>query len=235
MKKQTGPNILISAVDQLTDELCRTLDGLPEPERITALNSVRQRLHQVSPFRDEPVDCVSWIPADQVQGNDYNPNTVAPPEMRLLALSIEADGYTQPIVAWPDDGHYTVVDGFHRRRVGTENRRIRDRVKGYLPVVKIRPDRTGRSDRMAATIRHNRARGVHGVVPMTSLVAALIQAGLSDELVARQLGMDADELLRFKQTCGLPDLFKRHPYSRAWEGDPGEISEEGQATSKNGN
>jgi len=175
-------------------------------------------LHEHSPFAGEPVDCVQWVPGPQVAGNDYNPNTVAPPEMRLLALSIEADGFTQPIVAHPQrDGGYLIVDGFHRLCVGKKPGRIRQRLHGYVPVVAIRGERGNEADRIAATVRHNRARGVHSVQPMTEIVVALLQAGLSEAEVARQLGMDDEELLRFKQVSGLPALFRHHDYSQSWD------------------
>jgi ParB-like chromosome segregation protein Spo0J len=199
--------------------LSALVDGLiflPLKERVEALNRIRKRLHEVSPFRNEPVDCVQWIPADQVQANDYNPNKVAPPEMKLLARSIGEDGYTQPIVVMDDGEKKVVIDGFHRSRVGKENKAIRERVHGHLPVTVIREDRHDVKDRMAATIRHNRARGVHGVMPMTDIVAELIRQGWTDVEVAKELGMDADEVLRFKQTKGLPELFKDASYSKSW-------------------
>jgi hypothetical protein len=125
--------------------------------------------------------------------------------------------YTQPIVGWQVDSRVKVVDGFHRVRVGKESQKVRQRICGYLPVVFINQNRTDRRDRMAATIRHNRARGVHGVVLMTDIVASLIREGWDDLNIAKELGMDADEVLRFKQNTGLAELFKDHPYSHAWE------------------
>lgn len=209
-------DLFASSLDALVADLCATLATLPLAERVQALNAVRLRLHEISPFASEPVDCVLWLPADQVQANDYNPNRVAPPEMRLLERSITADGYTQPVVAYAN-GVTEVVDGFHRARIGKESPKVRQRVHGYLPVTLIKPNRADKKDRMAATIRHNRARGVHGVVPMTDIVAELLRRGWTDEEVARELGMDADEVLRFKQNTGLPDLFKEAPYSQSWE------------------
>ncbi|MBH9345385.1 ParB-like nuclease domain-containing protein [Pseudomonas aeruginosa] len=199
------------------EALFRELDDLPLAERIETLNRIRGLLHAHSPFADQPVDCVQWVRAEQVAGNDYNPNSVAPPEMRLLRLSIEADGFTQPIVAYPQaDGRFEVVDGFHRLRVGS-GKGLRQRLHGYLPLASIRPSRTGGSERIAATIRHNRARGVHGVLPMTAIVVSLLRAGGSEADVARELGMDNDEVLRFKQVSGLPEMFRDHEYSRSWE------------------
>lgn len=213
MSTLTLSNAIISS---LTSELVAALAALPEPDRVGALNAVRSALHQVSPFKSEPVDCVLWLPADSVTANDYNPNAVAPPEMRLLAHSIEQDGYTQPIVAAPGAPH-EIIDGFHRNRVGRENPRVRARIKGHLPVVVINESRTDRRDRMAATIRHNRARGVHGVLSMSDIVAQLVRDGWGDDEIAKELGMCADEVLRFKQTVGLPELFKKQEYSKSWE------------------
>lgn len=199
------------------EEVCQLIEGMDQESRIDVLNQIKKRLHDVSPFKNEPVDCVLWIKADLVHANDYNPNRVAPPEMRLLKHSIMLDGYTQPIVAFNEGESFEVVDGFHRSRVGKEYKAVRDRVLGYLPLTIINEHRTDRKDRIAATIRHNRARGVHCVVPMTDIVAELIRKGWTDEEVAEELGMDADEVLRFKQCSGLPELFKNHEYSRAWE------------------
>lgn len=212
------PSLFDSPIAELAAQLCAHIEALPLAERVNALNTVRQQLHQVSPFRDEPVDLVEWVPADQVLANDYNPNHVAGPELRLLEQSIRADGYTQPIVGAPaDSGRIETVDGFHRGKIGKERRAIRERVHGYLPVTLINPTRTDRRDRIAATIRHNRARGVHGISPMRAIVAELIRSGKTDSEIAVELGMDADEILRFKQSSGIAELFRDHPYSKAWE------------------
>lgn len=198
--------------------LFEELRALPLKTRIDAINRIRRCLHEHSPFAAEPVDCVQWVPGTHVEANDYNPNSVAPPEMRLLELSIGADGYTQPIVAHHvATNRYVVVDGFHRQRVGKKKGPIQARLHGYLPLVAIRPGRDAAADRIAATIRHNRARGVHGVMPMTDIVVRLLQAGWNEADIARQLGMDDDEVLRFKQVSGLPELFLDHGYSRSWE------------------
>lgn len=199
--------------------LFANLDALPLAERVEAINAIRLALHEHSPMRDEPVDCVLWVEAERVVSNDYNPNTVAPPEMELLRLSIQEDGYTQPIVAYPEQGQYTVVDGFHRNRVGKEVAEIRERIKGYLPITVIRSDRESVDDRMASTVRHNRARGKHGVEAMSSLVLELSRRNWSDEKIAKKLGMDADEVLRLKQISGLADLFADAEFSEAWEID----------------
>lgn len=192
------------------------LGALPEPERIETINAIRQALHQHSPMRDEPVDCVLWVAADQVGANDYNPNSVAPPEMKLLERSIAADGYTQPIVAWQTEGGFEVVDGFHRNRIGKESKEVKLRTHGYLPVTLINQDRQERGDRVAATIRHNRARGKHQVAAMSEIVQDLAKRNWSDAKIGRELGMDPDEVLRLKQIGGLAELFADQEFSEAW-------------------
>jgi len=155
---------------------------------------------------------VHWVPAEKVRANDYNPNTVAPPEMRLLRLSIEADGFTQPIVVWEaEDGCFEVVDGFHRHLVG------KDMGLTHLPVVVVNADRTDRGDRIAATIRHNRARGKHRVDAMSEIVQDLARRNWSDARIAKELGMEPDEVLRLKQITGLAELFADREFSEAWE------------------
>lgn len=200
-----------------TKELCDQINALPEEEKIAVLNEVRWMLHGVSPFRDEPVDCVLWVKAETVEGNDYNPNVVAPPEMRLLKSSILEDGYTQPIVTWQENGGREVVDGFHRNRIGKENRAIRQRILGYLPVTTVNEWRTERGDRIAATIRHNRARGKHTIEGMSEIVIELSRRNWSDERIARELGMEPDEVLRLKQISGLEEMFADIEFSEAWE------------------
>lgn len=140
--------------------------NLPLEEKVLAINELKQKLKEISPFIYEPVDCIQWVKEELVIANDYNPNSVAPPEMELLHTSIEEDGYTQPIVVYQHDGIYEVVDGFHRNRVGKEYADIRNRIHGYLPVTVINDERHDKADRIASTIRHNRARGKHKVEAM---------------------------------------------------------------------
>lgn len=163
-----------------------------------------------------PVYNVQAVPIEKVMANDYNPNAVAPPEMRLLELSIWEDGYTQPVVTYYDSEKdlYIVVDGFHRYKILKTSKRIYEREKGLLPVVVIdKPI----EDRMASTIRHNRARGTHNVDLMSNIVAELHQIGKSDSWIAKKLGMDADEVLRLKQVGGLADLFRDKEFSKSWD------------------
>lgn len=198
--------------------LARELLRLPEDARIATLNAIRDTLATASPFAAEPVDRVTWIPVGLVEANDYNPNAVAPPEMTLLEHSIMEDGYTQPIVAWERaDGMYEVVDGFHRNRVGRESPAVVARIKGYLPLSIIRADREERGDRIAATIRHNRARGKHKVSAMSDIVLELKRRNWSDSKIGRELGMDPDEVLRLTQITGLAEMFADRDFSEAWE------------------
>lgn len=194
--------------------LINEIDSLPVNEKIDALNHLKMEMHKISPFED-PVDCVIWVKSDSIEANEYNPNKVAPPEMKLLETSISNDGFTQPIVSFHDpiNERYIVVDGFHRNRVGKENKKIKERTHGYLPITII--DKS-MADRIASTIRHNRARGTHGIAPMSKIVEELYFLGWSDKKIAEQLGMDKDEVLRLKQFTGLGVLFKDRKYSKSW-------------------
>lgn len=204
-------------IAEITVELTGRLAQLPLEERIAALNEVRAALHAVSPMSAHPVDLVLWLPAEVVGANDYNPNQVAPPEMRLLEHSIAEDGYTQPVVTWIDGERRETVDGFHRGVVGRTSDAVRATTHGYLPVTTVNAGRTDRGDRIAATIRHNRARGVHRIDAMSSIVQELTRRNWSAERVAKELGMDADEVLRLKQMTGLAELFRERDFSEAWE------------------
>ena len=203
--------------DEILNSLSDYISALPEAEKVAALNTVKQRMHKISPFSAEPVDCVIWVPCEQVEANDYNPNSVAPPEMKLLEISISEDGYTQPIVAWGKNDYYEVVDGFHRNRVGKESKSVKERVRGYLPITLINADREDRGDRIAATIRHNRARGKHQIAARSDIVLDLSRRNWSDAKIGRELGMEQDEVLRLKQITGLAELFSDVEFSEAWE------------------
>ena len=191
--------------------------GLPLDELVNAINEARMALHEISPFKGEPVDFVCWVKSDSVHANDYNPNSVAPPEMKLLHTSIKNDGYTQPIVTAADNDGVVVIDGFHRHRVGKECQDIQGKIHGYLPIVQIRQSQDERNDRIASTIRHNRARGKHAVSAMSDIVVELVRRNWSDERIANELGMDADEVTRLKQISGLAEAFSDSDFSAAWE------------------
>ena len=163
-------------------------------------------------INEHPVSRVEWIETELILANDYNPNKVAPPEMKLLELSIKADGFTQPIVVWKtENGHYEVVDGFHRHIIGRKLRLT------HLPVVVVNRDRLDRGDRIASTIRHNRARGKHTIAGMSDIVLELSRRNWSMEKIGRELGMEPDEVLRLKQITGLAEMFADKEFSEAWE------------------
>lgn len=198
-------------------DLIKAINDMDIADKVNAINRVKVALHQCSPMCNEPVDCVLWVPSERVMANDYNPNSVAPPEMTLLQHSIREDGYTQPIVAFDEGDQITVIDGFHRHRVGKECLDISERIHGYLPVVIINNDREDRSDRIASTIRHNRARGKHQVTAMSDIVLELTKRNWTDAKIAKELGMDSDEVLRLKQIGGLAEAFAHESFSEAWE------------------
>lgn len=163
-----------------------------------------------------PVYNVQAVPIDKIQANSYNPNSVAPPEMKLLYQSIKEDGYTMPIVCYylSEIDKYEIVDGFHRYTVMKTHWDIYERENGFLPVVTIEKDE---SNRMASTIRHNRARGSHDVDLMSNIISELTQAGMGDAWIIKNIGVDADELLRLKQITGLAALFKDNEFSNSFE------------------
>lgn len=199
--------------------ILKMLDEMEMDHKVYAMNIIKMKMHEISPFKDEPVDCVVWVKEEEVEANDYNPNTVAPPEMELLKHSIERDGYTQPIVTWLTEDTREVVDGFHRTRVCKEYNEIKDRVHSFLPVVTIKEDCEGRNDRIASTIRHNRARGRHQVQGMSEIVVELKRRNWSDKKIGKELGMDPDEVLRLTQITGLAEMFTNQEFSEAWEAE----------------
>ena len=170
-----------------------------------------------------PAYRVIAVPVEKVVPNSYNPNTVAPPEMKLLYESIKNDGYTMPVVCYynKSDDKYIIVDGFHRYRIMLEHPDIYEREKGLLPVSVIDKPL---EQRIASTIRHNRARGNHDVDLMGNIVKELHELGRSDALISRHLGMDRDEILRLKQITGLAALFRDVKFGQAWR--PSEEEEE---------
>jgi ParB-like chromosome segregation protein Spo0J len=214
-----------SEMTEIIGQLVKYLNGLDFEEKIQSINEVRQSIHELSPFKNEPVDYVKWVKKDEVVANDYNPNKVAPPEMELLEVSIMNDGYTQPIVAWQneDKGKIEVIDGFHRNRVGKESKVVAQRIMGYLPIVNIRKEQSGKNDRIASTIRHNRARGKHQIDAMSEIVIELKNRNWTNQRISKQLGMDEEEVLRLCQISGLEELFSDNDFSRAWESSDTDI------------
>ncbi len=165
---------------------------------------------------ESPVYHIKAVPIEKVVANSYNPNIVAPPEMKLLEISIWEDGYTMPCVCYylNDKDQYEIVDGYHRYMVMKTSQRIYEREKGLLPVVVIDKDI---SHRMASTIRHNRARGTHSIELMSSIVSELVNSGMSDDWIRKNFGMDRDELLRLKQITGLAALFANKEFTLSEE------------------
>lgn len=182
---------------------------------IDSINKERKALHEECPIK-QPIDYVMWVPIEKVEPNGYNPNSVAPVEMELLYKSIKKDGYTQPVVTIYDKkkDKYVIVDGFHRYYVCKTKKDIFDRNMGMLPIVVIDKNI---SERMAATVRHNRARGEHSIDGMSNLVFKMLDEGMSDADVCNELGMEPEELLKLKHLTGFSKLFANTEYKKAWE------------------
>lgn len=183
---------------------------------IDFINEVREFVHEISPINSQPVDFVRWVPVEMVEPNDYNPNSVAHKEMSLLYTSIWQDGYTQPTVTiWDEQKEkFVIVDGFHRYFTCKNNQDVRERNKGCLPIVVIKKDI---NERMAATVRHNRARGKHSVDGMSHMIFSLLDNGWKDEDICNYLGMEPEELLKMKHITGFSKLFESTEYKQAWE------------------
>jgi len=202
----------------IKEQILQEIESKNLDQQIAFINDLKIFIHENGPFKSEPVDCVLWVKNDLVHANDYNPNSVAPLEMELLRLSISNDGYTQPIVSMKNqDGTSEVIDGFHRNRVGKECDDIQERVKGYLPLVNIRQSQSDKNNRIASTIRHNRARGKHRVESMSEIVVDLKKRNWSPKKISKELGMDADEVLRLSQISGLTEMFKDSEFNKAWD------------------
>ena len=203
-----------SLPDSLKTALSDALAQAENPQEFQ--NAVRAYLHELSPRKTQPIDNVMWVPVERVQANDYNPNSVATNEMRLLYVSISHDGYTQPIVTVydPTIDKYVIVDGFHRYTTMRRNKDIYDLNGGYLPIVVIDKDI---NDRMAATIRHNRARGKHSVAGMGQIVFNMLRNGATDGQICAEVGLEPEELARLKYVTGFAKLFADTKYGQAWE------------------
>ena len=198
---------------ELRDTITQAIEEAEDPA--TTIVELRRLLNALSPQRTQPVDLVQWVPLEKVSPNDYNPNSVARIEMRLLYVSILHDGYTQPVVTVYDaaQDRYVIVDGFHRYYIMKSNKDIYEACNGLLPVVVIDKDI---NDRMASTVRHNRARGKHSVQGMSSMVFQMLRNGWEDEAICNELGMGAEELLRLKHITGFSKLFADAEYQRSW-------------------
>ncbi|HGN1968919.1 TPA: IbrB-like domain-containing protein [Proteus mirabilis] len=208
-------------IETIISVLKEYLAKLNDEQKIEALNKIKISLHQISPFKNEPTDCVLWIKQQQVITNDYNPNVMSPTEKRLLETSLVKDGYTQPVVVLPiqqsknKPSQWQVVDGYHRYLLSKKNS-LNKRINGYLPITILDVESHTMADQMAATIRHNRARGQHQVAAMSDIVRDLSRLGWNDQKIGDELGMSQDEVLRLKQISGLAELFSEHNFSEAW-------------------
>ena len=191
------------------------IKGMTDEQAIEFLEAIKDYMHKISPLRSQPVNNVRWVNINDVQANDYNPNSVASQEMHLLYTSISHDGYTQPVVTIYDEAiaKYVIIDGFHRYFTCKNNPDILERNNGMLPVVVLEKDI---NDRMASTVRHNRARGKHSVGGMSNMVFSMLDNGWDDADICNHLGMSADELLRLKHITGFSKLFANAEYNKAW-------------------
>jgi len=206
---------------QIQEEIKEVIrKGIENQEDKTAwLVALRTWLHEeLSEHPQQPIDNVLWVPVEKVQANDYNPNSVAKNEMKLLYTSISHDGYTQPVVTIYDEefDKYVIVDGFHRYTTLRTNQDLYETNKGLLPIVVLKKDI---NERMAATVRHNRARGKHSVAGMGQIVFNMLQNGVSDVDILAELGLEAEELVRLKHITGFSKLFAEAEYGKSWETD----------------
>lgn len=191
-------------------------NNLNEEEKIKFFEEIKEFIHEVSPLKNQPVNRIKWVDINRVSPNDYNPNSVAKKEMGLLYTSIKHDGYTQPIVTIFDEEKdmFVIIDGFHRYYTAKTNKDILDRNKGRLPIVVLNKDI---NDRMASTVRHNRARGMHSIEGMSSMVFTMLENGWSDQEICNELGMGVEELVKLKHITGFSKLFADAEYNKAWE------------------
>lgn len=200
-------------------DLFNQLSDMPLDQRVETINQLRTNLHKYSPMNHHPIDLVLWVKQDQVKKNDYNPNSVAPTELKLLETSIHEDGYTQPVVTWINETNREIIDGFHRSKVAKESDKVASTLYGFIPVTTVRDKQVDKSNRMASTIRHNRARGTHSVDAMSEIVLELKARNWKTARICKELGMEEDEVLRLCQVNGLAGLFNDVEFSMAWESD----------------
>jgi len=192
------------------------VESLNVDDNIQLIEEIKELLHSKSVLNTQPVNRIRWAKIEDVSPNDYNPNSVAKKEMGLLYTSIKHDGYTQPIVTIQDKetGKYVIIDGFHRYYTAKTNQDILERNKGYVPIVVLDKDI---NDRMASTVRHNRARGMHSITGMSSMVFSMLENGWDDDEICNELGMGIDELVKLKHITGFSKLFEDAEYNKAWE------------------
>ena len=201
-------------MDKAKEEIKNAFES--SSDKMAFLNDLNEFIHREISEVKQPINFVRWIPVEKVSPNDYNPNSVAKIEMGLLYKSIKHDGYTQPIVTIYDEesDKYVIVDGFHRYFTCKTNKDIYERNKGYLPCVVIEKDI---NERMAATVRHNRARGEHSVAGMGNMVFEMLENGWSETEICNHLGMEPEEILKLKHITGFSKLFENVEYKKSWE------------------
>ncbi len=218
MKTETTFNMndkIKHLINQIEEEVNKIQDI---DEKIDLFNNMKLELKRFSPMKNHPSDFIVWKRSEEIETQKINPNSIAPPEMELLYESIKNDGYTMPVVAFTqEDGVIRIVDGFHRRQIERIHDDISESTYSRIPVSFIRKSQEHESDRMASTIRHNRARGSHNIELMSTIVSELVEMGKGDAWICKHIGMSADELLRLKQITGLASLFTNKSFSQAWE------------------
>jgi len=203
-------------LDNIKALIAQELEGKDVDETITIINDLRAFIHEHSPMKNEPCDFVRWVKIERVSPNDYNPNSTAGKEMGLLYISIKEDGVTMPVVTIPDSDDFTIVDGFHRYFTCKTKDDLKERMYGYLPITELKKTL---EERIAATVRHNRARGSHSVQGMSNLVFKMLQEGVNDEEICRKLGLDATELVKLKHITGYSKLYENVEYGKSWTTD----------------
>lgn len=202
-------------IDDISQGVIDHMNTLAEEDKIKWVEALKEQIDNNHPLNSQPVNRIRWVDINDVQANDYNPNSVAKTEMGLLYTSILHDGYTQPVVTiWDNEiKKYIIVDGFHRYFTCKSNADILSRNCGRLPIVVIDKNI---NDRMASTVRHNRARGKHSVTGMSNMVFSMLENGWEDNAICNELGMEPDELLRLKHITGFSKLFSNTEYQKAW-------------------
>jgi ParB-like chromosome segregation protein Spo0J len=203
-------------LEDIKTMIAQEIEGKPTDQTIEIINELRAFIHEFSPMKNEPCDLIQWVKIERVSPNDYNPNSTAGKEMNLLYISIKEDGVTMPVVTIQDGEGYTIVDGFHRYFTCKTMDDLKERMNGYLPITVINKSL---EERIAATVRHNRARGSHSVQGMSNLVFKMLQEGVSDDHICNKLGLDATELVKLKHITGYSKLYENVEYGKAWTTD----------------
>lgn len=196
------------------EEISKIIDESKNKDEV--IREIRNICAEKSSYKSQPIDNVIWVPIEKVSPNDYNPNSVAKKEMQLLYISIKEDGYTQPVVTVYDKekDRYVIIDGFHRYFVCKTQKDILERNHGMLPIVVLNKTI---NERMAATVRHNRARGSHAVTGMSNLVFNMLKNGWSEAQICKELGMEAEEVVKLKYVTGFSKLFENVEYGKSWK------------------